>query len=187
MNCLSKILNYIINKAIDIYMGLCSISLIVAVYFVKEDNFFIDIFEHKVFFSCIVYIAVSVIMAYIGLLLLKSKPNDYLDKKIKKIDLQTNSFLPNYLGYFFVALSVPSDYAIVFVLFIILLFVIASNVHYFNPFFLLFGYKFYHVETSINTKIFVISKKNIRANNNNGFNQLKRINDFTFIELGGEK
>lgn len=187
MKYLSNILNYIINKAIEVYMGLCSISLIVAVYLVKEDNFFIDIFEQKEFFSCVVYLAVSVTMAYIGLLLLKTKPSDSIDKKIKKIDLKTNSFLPNYLGYFFVALSVPSDYAIVFVLCIILMFVITSNVHYFNPFFLLFGYKFYHVETSINTKIFVISKKNIRANNNNGFNQLKRINDFTFIELGGEK
>jgi len=187
MKCLSIILNYIVNKAVDVYMGLCSISLIVAVYFVKEDDFFINIFEHKEFFSCVIYLAVSIIMAYIGLLLLKNRPNDCINKEIKIIDLRTNSFLPNYLGYFFVALSVSSDYAIIFVLCIILLFVIASNVHYFNPFFLLFGYKFYHVETSINTKIFIISKRNIRANNSSGFNQLKRINDFTFIEIGGVK
>lgn len=121
MKCLSIILNYIVNKAVDVYMGLCSISLIVAVYFVKEDDFFINIFEHKEFFSCVVYLAVSIIMAYIGLLLLKNRPNDCINKEIKIIDLRTNSFLPNYLGYFFVALSVSSDYAIIFFVYYIII------------------------------------------------------------------
>lgn len=184
MKLLSKIIDILINKAIDFYMGLSSISLIVAVYFIKEDNFFIDIFGYKEVISCIVYFIIAMVFAYIGLLLLRIKPNDCIDKKIKIIDLRTNSFLPNYLGYFFVALSIPSDYAFVFVLVVLILFIIASNVHYFNPFFLLFGYRFYHVETSMKTKIFVISKKNIRNDKCNYFNQLKRINDFTFIDVG---
>lgn len=105
----------------------------------------------------------------------------------QEIQLADNEFLPVYLGYFFVALSVPDDYTIVLIYVIVLVFSFISQTQYFNPIFLLLGFHYYHVKTAQGTNIFIISYgKVIRGPKDIKFHSLKRINDTTFI-AGKEK
>ena len=93
--------------------------------------------------------------------------------------LADQEFLPVYLGYFFISLSVPDDITMLFLY-------IISQTQYFNPIFLLFGYHYYHVLTPQGTKIFIIARgKVIRNKSYLAFDNLRRINDTTYIVQKG--
>lgn len=98
------------------------------------------------------------------------------------VEEANNSFLPTYLGYFFIALSVNSKQTMVFVYLIVFVFTFLSQSLYYNPLFLLFGYKFYYITTANNVKIFIISKKEIKTTKGTVFPELRRINNMTFID-----
>ena len=87
--------------------------------------------------------------------------------------------------YFFVATGIGNkDYSTaVFIFGLLFLFVYFSQVQYFNPIFLLFGYRFYKIFSSEKGQnVLIISKRKIRDTNDLQFMQLRRINDFTFID-----
>ena len=101
----------------------------------------------------------------------------------KEISLADNSFLPVYLGYFFVSLSIGDIETMTLIYLLIFVFTYKSQTQYFNPAFLLMGYHFYDVSTKQGTRIFVIHKGAVIKNPNQIlFENLKRINDTTFIE-----
>lgn len=104
----------------------------------------------------------------------------------QEITLSDSEFLPTYLGYFFVGLSIPSDmWCLVIVYSLVLIFTYLSSAQYFNPVYLLFGYHFYKIKTINGTNIFVVVRgKIIRNNLNIDFKYLRRINDTTFINYG---
>ena len=52
--------------------------------------------------------------------------------------LADQEFLPVYLGYFFISLSVPDDITMLFLYIIVFVFTFISQTQYFNPIFLLF-------------------------------------------------
>jgi hypothetical protein len=97
--------------------------------------------------------------------------------------LANNNFLPTYLGYFFVSLGVEDTSTLIVVFLIIYIFTFLSQTLYFNPIFLLFGYHFYFIKTSGNVKIFLITKKQLKTPGDDEFENLRRINNYTFIEL----
>jgi hypothetical protein len=109
-------------------------------------------------------------------------PADIKKGSIINIEYANDSFLPSYLGYFFVALDVPDNGAIYFVYLIILIFTFLSQTLYFNPIFLLFGYQFYYLTNTDNVRIFIITKQNFKMPKNIEFNEIKVINDYTYIE-----
>ena len=104
-------------------------------------------------------------------------------KNIEEIEQANNSFLPTYLGYFFVALSISSVKVLFWIYLLIYIFTFLSSNLYFNPLFLIWGYNFYNITTKNKVKIFLITKRNIRKLEQISFENLKRINNFTFIEL----
>lgn len=73
----------------------------------------------------------------------------YLDQsvlekeKVKEFEQANDFYLPIYLGYAFVAISLPTLKS--FILFFILMLIVLSRTRffYFNPIFLILGYKFY--------------------------------------------
>lgn len=73
--------------------------------------------------------------------------------------------------------------SLLFVFSILFLFVFCSQALYYNPLFLILGYKFYYVTNSKNMKIFIISKHEMQICDNISFSKLKRINDYTFIDM----
>lgn len=103
----------------------------------------------------------------------------------KDFSLADGEFLPVYLGYFFVSLSVSDYITMLFVYSIVFVFTFLSQTQYYNPIFLLFGYHFYHISTENDTKIFVIKKGIvIRKTDDMKLENLYRLNDSTFIERG---
>lgn len=108
------------------------------------------------------------------------------ENMINNVEMVNHSFLPTYLGYFFVSLSILDRDWIVFgfIYSIVFVFTFYSQTNYFNPIFILMNYHFYYVTTTNNTKVFLITKKLIKNPKMYKFNNLKRINDFTFIDRG---
>ncbi len=99
--------------------------------------------------------------------------------------LADGEFLPVYLGYFFVSLSIDHLYTMLIVYILIFAFTFVAQTQYFNPVYLLLGYHYYHISTEAGTKIFVIRKgKVIRKKEDLHFSSLRRFNDTTFIERG---
>lgn len=105
---------------------------------------------------------------------------------IKSCKLADNEYVPVFLGYFFVALSIEDINTMVFVYVIVLMFVTLSNL-YFNPMFILFGYHYYHIVTKNDVQMFLISKSVARDINSLQFNEPRRLNDWTFISHGGQE
>jgi len=104
-------------------------------------------------------------------------------KTIKSIETSNNDFLANYLAYFFVALSI-NDLTTFWVVFgMTIIFTFFSRVSYFNPVFLLFGFNFFYVQTGENVKIMLICKKKLRNPQSFESMTVRRINDYTFIEV----
>ncbi len=100
--------------------------------------------------------------------------------------LADQEFLPVYLGYFFISLSVPDDITMLFLYIIVFVFTFISQTQYFNPIFLLFGYHYYHALTPQGTKVFIIARgKIIRNKSYLAFDNLRRINDTTYIAQKG--
>lgn len=104
-------------------------------------------------------------------------------KDCKELSLADNEFLPVYLGYFFVSLSIANCYTMVAIYFLVFIFTYLSQTQYYNPIYLLFGYHYYHITTTQGTRIFIIKRgKVIRNKKDVSFEHLRRINDTTFIE-----
>ena len=99
-----------------------------------------------------------------------------------EFSLADQEFLPVYLGYFFVSLSVSDDTTMMFLYTIVFVFTFISQTQYFNPIFLLFGYHYYHVLTLKGTRVFIISHGQvIRSKEKIVFSNMRRINDTTYI------
>lgn len=101
--------------------------------------------------------------------------------EILSIEYANNSFLPSYLGYFFVALSINDLDTLLFVYVLLFLFTFFSQALYFNPLFLVFGYSFYNLTTKNGAKIFLISKTEFKTPQDIEI-EANRINNYTFIE-----
>ena len=127
-------------------------------------------------------ILLLILFSWVSLLLSKSFGKESLTM-CEEFSLADNEFLPVYLGYFFVSLSVADCYTMASVYFLVFIFTYLSQTQYFNPIYLLFGYHYYHILTPKGTKVFVIKNgKVIRSKEDIDFQNLRRINDTTFIE-----
>ena len=157
-------------------------------------------FTEKIITESITYVAyVIYLIALLILSLFSIKFSfKYLDqdvierKKVKEFEQANDFYLPIYLGYAFVAISLPTLKS--FLLFFVLMLIVLARTRffYFNPIFLVLGYKFYFIKQIDDSKVLVISKKEIKtidelfedSNGDIGDSiALTRINDFTFLIL----
>jgi hypothetical protein len=106
---------------------------------------------------------------------------DNLDECLD-IEQADNSFLPSYIGYFLIGLSVDKMLDLIIVWAIISVFLFLVRAQYFNATYLLFGYHYYHITTVKGTKLFLISNKEIRTACNLKLPNLRRINDTSYID-----
>lgn len=132
--------------------------------------------------SYLIYILALIGFTGMCLLISRKLSKDTIQGGIVEIESANNSYLPTYLGYFFVALGITDYNTLFWVFIIIFIFTFNSQNLFFNPMFLMYGYKFYYVKTKNGKKIFVISKKEIRTTKDADFTELLRINDYTFID-----
>ncbi len=132
--------------------------------------------------SYIIYFLVVACCTLFSMLLAKGLSCDRIARgSIITIETANDAFLPSYLGYFFVALSVPDYHTFLYVFGTIFVFIYFSKISYFNPIFLIFGYKFFYLTESSGLKIVVITKQELKVPSEVSFNKLRRINNYTFI------
>lgn len=108
--------------------------------------------------------------------------DDFKKGQINSIEHANNSFLPSYLGYFFVGLSLENLETFLFVYVVLFVFTFLSQALYFNPLFLLFKFDFYNIKTVEGAAIFLISKKKYKLPSEIEIKKAFRINNYTFIE-----
>jgi len=172
------------NFLYRLFLAFNSTYLIIAVYLVKQEYTFNFLREYNKYYSWGIFMLIPIVLTAISFLIARTLPTDSLNKaSVREIELANNNFLPSYLGYFFVSLSVNNNSTLIVVFVIIYVFTFLSQTLYFNPIFLLFGYQFYFFKTNKNIKIFLITKKLLKSPGDEDFNNLKRINNYTFIEL----
>ena len=167
------------NLLFKFLLTINSTSWFLIVYAIKAQWTFLNL---PIWISGLVYLMVPVLLSALSLFLFKFSGDDKLTGCVE-FSLADNEFLPVYLGYFFLSVGINEDVTMWFVYGIIFVFTFLSQTQYFNPIYLLFGYHYYHILTVEGTKIFVISRgKVIRNKNHICFENLKRINDTTYIE-----
>jgi len=137
------------------------------------------------YYSYILYILLPIGLTGLSILISRLLGKDeFKAGNVQSIELANNAFLPSYLGYFFVALSVSGLEAFVVVYFLLFIFTFLSQALYFNPLFLLFGYQFYNVTTKNGTVVFLISRHKYKNPSEVNIPKAYRINNYTFIERG---
>lgn len=170
---------YIMNFIFRAFLTLIATSWMLIVYIIKE-KITVDFLPYWLFH--IVLIAIILLLSGISLLLSRFFGKEVLDS-CESISLADNEFLPVYLGYFFISLSIGDIYTMVTLYILVCIFTFLSQNQYFNPVYLLLGYHYYHVVTQNGTRIFIISRgKVIRSKKEIEFENLRRINDTTYIE-----
>ncbi len=129
------------------------------------------------------YILVPLLSTGLSILLSSRLGRDsFKQDEVASIEHANNSFLPSYLGYFFVALSIGNWETLAFVYALLFAFTFLSQALYFNPLFLIFGYEFYNITTKNGTAIFLISRHKYKKPDEVVISTAFRINNYTFIE-----
>lgn len=164
-----------------IILTISSTSWMLVVYAIKTHYSFYGIPYYICSMLCIITIFVlSVIIIQLTKLMDKDEA-----KQCNGFLLADNEYIPVYLGYFFVALSVNDWSTMVFIYGMVSILMFMMNA-YFNPVFLIFGYHYYHVSTAEGTHFLLISRLNGRNYKNLDLPSLRRINDTTYISHGEE-
>lgn len=194
-----------ITQLTDVIFSLESILLTIYVFALKEKTVLIPnslklliknkvnnkiiqwLIDNKFIILAILYFLILLAISYSLIWILKKEWLIDADEVIRgrtisSFENANDSYLPTYLGYFFVSLSIPS-WELFRVLFIILFMLsYRSKFSHFNPLFIFLGYKYYFYELN-NTKNLLITKEIIKNPNEIEFDKLVRLNDFTFIDI----
>lgn len=154
-------------------------SWMIIIYAIKENWTILDM--PSVLFG-VVLLVIPVMLSFVSILIAHYLGKDEL-RKCEECGLADNDFLPTYLGYFFLSVGITENRTMIVVYVIVFVFTFLSQTQYFNPIYLLFGYHYYHILTPQGTRVFVIARgKVIRKKDDATFENLRRINDTTYIE-----
>ncbi|GMO32683.1 MAG: hypothetical protein Ta2B_13530 [Termitinemataceae bacterium] len=165
------------NLIYKLFLTINSTLWVVVIYGIKEEW---TVSTLPSWVSGIILLFVPVILSAISILFTLLLGKDNL-KTCGMLEEANSSFLPTYLGYFFVGLGVEKYQHLIFVYLVIFIFTYVAQAQYYNPMYLLFGYRYYHAETEQGTQVFLIVRKNLRKASDAKFDNLRRINDTTYI------
>lgn len=168
------------KKFYRIFLALNSIIIFFVIYAIKN-HFAIPCLRYE-WISYAIYVVCTIFFSGGCLIMARFLPNEIISGGIKEVELADGSYLPSYLGYFFVALSIDDISTMGWIGGIIFVFTFFSQTLYFNPMFLLFGYKFYYLTMDNGMKVFVLTRIPIKSTEGLFFDKLKRINNYTFID-----
>ena len=177
-------------------MALASTSLLPAIYFIKI-RFKVFSFACDTINTCmdlLLFLGTPLVMSLISLIWMKNQSDDSINNGAEEIAPVNHEYLPVYLGYIFVSLSLPVTSSggaewlpLIVVYSLICLFVTFSKTLCFNPLFIIFGYGYYQVTTQNKVKIFVITKRRIRKGEKPSFRKLHKVNELVFIDTEKEQ
>lgn len=179
-----------LNRLFRVTLTFNATSMVVLVFFVQKKYTLFKIFPNceffshmPDFFSYIVYVFVILIFTYSTLAMSKLEAVDsFSPDEVDSIECANNSFMPNYLGYFFVSTGISDKVTFIIVYLIIFVFTLSSRSIYFNPLFLIFGYSFYTIKTKKGSVLSLVSSQLYKSPSEVDIKKLHRINDYNFIE-----
>lgn len=146
------------------FLTLFSLSYFIVIYLVKETMSSPSLkVSWQQFIGAFLLMGTALLLGYIGLLLCSYfKPMRLDIQSIESIEAANDNYLVNYIGFFLIATDM-NDYVTLVLVFLFLLYLVfKSNVSYFNPAFLVFGYKFYIITTDLKTRIVLITKQTVK-------------------------
>lgn len=146
------------------FLTLFSLSYFIVIYLVKETMSSPSLkVSWQQFIGAFLLMGTALLLGYIGLLLCSYfKPMRLDIQSIESIEAANDNYLVNYIGFFLIATDM-NDYVTLVLVFLFLLYLVfKSNVSYFNPAFLVFGYKFYIITTDLKTRIVLITKQAVK-------------------------
>ena len=170
-----------LNKIYDLLNTISVTAWIIVIYVIKEKWTFAPHVHHL--FVGFGLLILTIGLGGLSLFLTKFLGKDNLEKCVE-VEQADASSLPAYIGYFLIAFTIPNMYQLFVAMVCISIFLYLVRWQYFNVTYLLFGYHCYHVKTDKNTKLFIICRKEIRTPNNLKFENLRRINNTTYIDRG---
>lgn len=165
-------------------------SLLVIIFLVQKGYVFGQLFPNSPYItalpnwiSYICYLLIPTALTGASIFLSKFLGKDeFKDRTVESIEHANNSFLPSYLGYFFVALSINNWESLVFVYGVLFVFTFLSQALYFNPLFLIYRFEFYNITNTNGAAIFLISRSKYKTPSEINISKAFRINNYTFIE-----
>lgn len=181
------IIENIFKLIVRFLISAISTCLLPSLYLIKSRYELIDV---PMWINYAIYIGSPLILGLVMLQWFKIQPKDSITYDIQKLSPVNNEYLPIYLGYIFVALSIPNPcdgeidvISLLVVYIMICLFVTGSKSLSFNPIFIIYGYGYYKIRTKSNIEVFIISKRKFNKHAEHiNFPQLKKVNDFVYFE-----
>lgn len=179
-----------------VVMVVCATPLMIFIWLSKSELWYFDAPEclgcsNKIY-SLIVYFIIMVGMAWLSIFItIWTRPDNSHPNVVKDVSKSNGLYFMSSLGYLFVGISVPSvnnigcpDWTSMMIVYIIVVILIAlSKLYYYNPIYLLFGYRFYDVVTENGIVIHVITRQRIYKDSDDvRFPHLKEITDEVFVE-----
>ena len=172
-----------LNLLFKILLTINATSWMLVVYWIKES---VTVWQIPQWLFALILLCIPVVLSIISIWLVEFLGSDSLNG-CQEFGLADNEFLPTYMGYFFLSLGVEDQITLMYMYLIVFAFTFLSQTQYYNPIFLLFGYHYYHIVTECGTRVFIITKGKVLRNKNSiSFDNLKRINDSTYIQKKGE-
>lgn len=175
------------KHAYNLLLALGSTSPMMFVYVVNNNHKFAVLRNFSIWITLLVVFVLIVAINAICIMLWRCLSKDSVEGELTDVELVNGSFLPNYLAYFFVAASITNPTAFWVVYCMTTFFVALSQTMYFNPFLLILRYNFYRATDEYGTRLFIISKREIREIKADAFYDLRRINDVTYIDTDKER
>lgn len=169
------------KKIYNFLLALASTSPMVLIFSVNAQIAILPTMRQ--YLSYLLVLSCVILINALGILSFRFLSKDSIEGQLNDLELANSNFLPSYLGYFFVAVSITRTYTFLLVYSLTVLLVMLSQSMYYNPLLLILRYNFYHATDENGTRLFLITKKKIRTIQAEGFAKLRRINDVTYIEI----
>jgi hypothetical protein len=168
-----------------LFLSLSSFYLFLLFYFIANK---ICLFPILPIWNYLIYFFIGLIFSLFCLIASKNKKEkDFLDSvnSIKPLEF---IYIPVYLGLVIISLNMGSFTSnlleIIFLSFVIyLIWLKLENVSFFNFYWLFFGYRFYEISTEMSKYLLITKRKDVKNKKELKKLNLKRINNYTFIEV----
>lgn len=171
------------NFVLRLFLTFSSVSFFLIVYLIQNEINPLDTcYGNYTWITYAFYVLIPFLFTLLSLGICKLFTKSTI-RKVVSLEPSNNDFLANYLAFFFVALSIEGLITFWVIFGMTILFTFVSRISYFNPVFLVFRFNFYYVRTGENVKVMLISRKKLRSPQTFEEITVRRINDYTFIEI----
>lgn len=181
----------IVRWLLMLFLSAISTLLLPALYLIKSSYFIFHIREdYDLYINVGCYLGLPFLLSYLSLLILQAQQKDSIAHAVKEVRPVNNEYLPIYLGYIFVSLSLPNPQvgqidlcSLLIVYSLICLFVTCSKSLCFNPIYVIYGYAYYRITTNSNISVFIISRRKFHKSEQSiTFPKLRKITETVFID-----